>query len=304
MDTLLSILTNHTFQIVALGTGILGLLSGVMGVFLTLRKQSLLGDALGHAALPGIVIAFLIIQDKNMLVLLLGASLSGLLATALINWMTGRQSVIKQDSALALVLSSFFGLGTALLSYSQKIPNAAQAGLETFIFGQASGMLKKDVYLIIVTSVLVLMLIVLFWKEFKLITFDADFARTLPGPYGLLTRLLSLLIVVTIVLGLESVGVVLISALLVNPAIAARQWSHRMKTVVLLSGLFGLFSGIIGTLISSAGSQIPTGATIVVVATSITLFSILFAPKRGLIVKRRQIKEKEKNLQTQLERRD
>ncbi|MDO5457579.1 MAG: metal ABC transporter permease [Atopococcus tabaci] len=304
MDTLLSILTDHTFQIVALGTGILGLLSGVMGVFLTLRKQSLLGDALGHAALPGIVIAFLLIQEKNMLILLLGASLSGLLATALINWMTGRHSVIKQDSALALILSSFFGLGTALLSYSQQMPNAAQAGLETFIFGQASGMLRQDVYLIIVISLLVLVLVAVFWKEFKLITFDADFARTLPGPYSFLNRLLSLLIVVTIVLGLESVGVVLISALLVNPAIAARQWSHQMKTVIVLSGFFGLFSGIIGTLISSAGSQIPTGATIVVVATSITLFSILFAPRRGLIARRRQVKEKEKALQTRLERRE
>lgn len=304
MDTFLSILTNHTFQTVALGTGVLGLLSGVMGVFLTLRKQSLLGDTLGHAALPGIVIAFLIIQEKNLLFLLLGASLSGLLATALIDWMTGRQSSIKQDSALALVLSSFFGLGTALLSYSQKIPNAAQAGLETFIFGQASGMLKKDVYLIAGTSAVILLLVAFFWKEFKLITFDSDFARTLPGLYGFLNRFLSVLIVVTIVLGLESVGVVLISALLVNPAIAARQWSHKMERVVLLSGLFGLISGVTGTLISSSASQIPTGATIVVVATTITLFSIFFAPKRGLIAKRRRVKEKEKALETQLERGD
>lgn len=293
METISAILQDHTFRTVALGTGILGILAGMLGVFLTLRQQSLLGDALGHAALPGIVIAFLIIQVRSLPALLLGAAISGLIATALINFMSHHNSVVKQDSALALVLSSFFGLGTALLTHVQKLPNAAQAGLDKFIFGQASGMLRSDVRFISIAAIVILIVIMIFWKEFKLVSFDPNFAKTLPGNYSFFAQLLSLLTVLAIVLGLESVGVVLISALLVNPAIAARQWSNELRTVVILAGIFGFISGVGGAFISSLGSQIPTGATIVVIASAITLISLLIAPGRGIIARQRQRKRQE-----------
>ncbi|AXY25131.1 zinc ABC transporter permease [Suicoccus acidiformans] len=302
MDTVIRVLQDHTFQTVALGTGALGLLSGVLGVFLTLRRQSLLGDALGHAALPGIVLVFIFILERNMGFLLLGATISGLIATWLINWMSDHESVVKQDSALAIVLSTFFGLGTALLTYVQKIPTAAQAGLDKFIFGQASGMLRSDVQTIVITGIIIIALIVVFWKEFKLITFDQAFAQTLPGKYHRFAYLLSLLTVITIVLGLEAVGVVLISALLVNPAIAARQWSNQMSVVVVLSGIFGLISGVVGAFISSLGTEIPTGATIVVVATIITVISLFFAPRRGVIATQINRSRKQQALKEQMRR--
>lgn len=300
VDSIANILNNHTFQVVATGTALLGVFSGVLGVFLTLRKQSLLGDALGHASLPGIVIGFILTGSKNMFALLAGATIFGWLASWLINFISQRNSVVKQDSALALVLSTFFGLGTALLTSIQKTPNAAQAGLHNFIFGQASGMLKQEVNALIIIGMIILALVIVFWKEFKVITFDAHFAQTLPGPYRFFAFLLSLLIVVAIVMGLESVGVVLISALLVNPAIAARQWSNRMSVVVGLSGLFGGISGLLGTFLSSTGKQIPTGATIVIVATCITIISVSFAPERGLIARRRRSLRRQRQLKESL----
>ena len=300
MERILSLISNHTFMVVALGTGFLGFLSGIVGVFLTLRKQSLLGDAVGHAALPGIIIAFMIVREKNLAFLLVGATISGMLATWLIN-LVHKHSVVKFDSALSLILFSFFGLGTALLTYTQRDPSTSQAGLENFIFGQASGMLIRDVQAIAVVGVVVLALIFIFWKEFKLLTFDPGFAKTLPGGYKWLDTLLSFLTVVVIALGLESVGVVLISALLVTPAIAARQWSNNMYVVVILSGVFGFISGIIGTFFSSLGRQIPTGPTIIVAATLIVFISLFFAPKRGLIAKRLEQRKRRQALEKQLE---
>lgn len=293
------LLNTHTFQVVALGTGILGLVCGVIGNYVTLRRQSLLGDAVGHAALPGIVIAFLIIREKNLLFLLLGAAVSGLLATFLIEFIA-KKTPVKMDSALSLTLSSFFGLGTALLTYAQRFPTTQQAGLENFIFGQASAMLTSDVKTIATISGIVLLLVIVFWKEFKLLTFDSHFAKTLPGPYRALDTLLSVLIVATIVIGLESVGVILISSLLVAPAIAARQWSNRLPVVSVLSGIFGMVSAVVGTFFSSMGRRIPTGPSIVVVATLIVFFSILFAPNRGLIATRRAKKKKQENLKKEI----
>lgn len=299
-DQIIALVSNHTFFVVAMGTGFLGFLSGVVGVFLTLRKQSLLGDALGHAALPGIIIAFMLIREKNLFLLLLGATISGMLATWLITLMY-KNSVVKFDSALSLILSSFFGLGTALLTYIQRDSSTSQAGLEKFIFGQASGMLIRDVKVIFIVGVIILVLITLFWKEFKILTFDPHFVRTLPGSYKGLDILLSFLTVIVIALGLESVGVILISALLITPAIAARQWSNKMSVVVILSGVFGFVSGIIGTFFSSIGRQIPTGPTIIVVATVIVLVSLFFAPRRGIIASRLEHKRRSKALKDQLE---
>lgn len=281
-----ALLSNYTFQIVALGTGFLGLLSGVIGTYATLRKESLLGDALSHAALPGIGIAFLFVQRKEMWALMLGAAIAGLIATLLIQLMS-KKTVIKFDSALSIILSSFFGLGLVILTYIQNNPTASQAGLSNFIFGQASGMLIRDVQLIAWIGLFLLAIVVLFWKEFKLFTFDPVFAQTLGFSGRLVNFLMSTSLIITIIIGLESVGVILITALLIGPSIAARQWSNKLLIVMSVAGVIGFISGVVGTFISSMGRQIPTGPTIVVVLSIFVLISLLFAPNRGLIAKKR-----------------
>ncbi|OJF95950.1 metal ABC transporter permease [Alkalibacterium sp. 20] len=284
LTQVLSVFTDYTFQLVALGTGIIGLLSGVIGTYATLRKESLLGDALSHAALPGIALAFVIIQRKELMFLMLGAVVSGIIATAIIQVMT-RNTVVKLDSALSLVLSSFFGLGLVVLTAIQNNPNAQQAGLNSFIFGQASAMLRRDVQLISSVGLVLLLLVVVFWKEFKCYTFDPMFSRSLGFSSKIIEFLLSMMIVLTIIIGLESVGVILISALLIGPSIAARQWTHRLSGVMILAGIIGFMSGVIGTLISSLGVRIPTGPTIVVVVSVFVFVSLLFAPKQGYVAK-------------------
>lgn len=277
-----SLLNDYTFQVVALGSALLGIISGVLGSFAVLRKQSLLGDGVSHAALPGVVLAFLLTGSKNTEVLLLGALLTGLFATFLIVQIV-RHSRIKFDTALALIMSVFFGGGLVLLTYSQKIPNANQAGLSRFIYGQASTLLARDVSLMLVCGILLIFVVLLFWKEFKLLSFDAEFAQTLGFPTSRLNLLLSFLIVVAIIIGLQTVGVVLMSAMLIAPAVAARQWSNRLWVMVTLAALFGAVSGICGTLLSSAVSGLPTGPVIVVCVTVIAVFSLLFAPGRGVV---------------------
>lgn len=284
-ESYLNLLTDYTFQTVAIGTGFLGLLSGVIGTLATLRQESLLGDVLSHSALPGIGIAFLLLKEKNLLMMLLGAAIAGGIATVFINWMKEKSTIIKGDGAMALTLSSFFGLGLVLMTYIQKQPNGNQAGLENFIYGQASSMLLKDVYLSVGLGSVLLILLAIFWKEIKLFIFDPVFTHTLGFSAKFLNGLISLMIVVTIVIGLESVGVVLMSTLLIAPAIAARQWSNRMHVVAIIAGIFGFLSGVIGTLISSVGVKIPTGPTIVLTASFFVLLSLLFAPERGLIAK-------------------
>lgn len=289
------LLTNYTFQTVALGSALLGMISGVLGSFAVLRKQSLLGDGVSHAALPGIVLAFMLTGSKNAEILLLGALLAGFAATLFIVTVV-RHSKIKFDSALALIMSVFFGLGMVLLTYVQKFPNAGQAGLNRFIFGQAATLLQRDVVLVCVCGIVLFLLVALFWKEFKVFTFDRDFANTLGFAPAKLNLLLSFLIVVGIIIGLQTVGVVLMSAMLISPAVAARQWSRKLWQMVLLSALFGGIAGVLGTVASSITPKLPTGPAIVVCISIISCLSLLFAPKRGIIHRIYQRRRTRENL--------
>lgn len=282
MNIILALFQDYTFQTVALGSALLGLISGVLGSFAVLRKQSLMGDCVSHSALPGVVMAFVLLESKNTEALLLGALVSGLLATVFIISIV-RHTRIKFDSALALIMSVFFGLGLVLLTYVQKIPNSNQAGLKRFIFGQASTLLQRDIVLMAVCGFVLLTLVLLFWKEFKLFTFDSDFAQSLGFSPKRLNLLLSFMIVLAIIIGLQTVGVILMSAMLITPAVAARQWTNKLWVMVTLSALFGAASGIAGTTASSIIPKLPTGPSIVVCISVIVFISVLFAPGRGVL---------------------
>ncbi|MHB2150656.1 metal ABC transporter permease [Calditrichota bacterium LG25] len=281
-DLIQSFISDYTFRTVAMGSGVLGILSGALGSFAVLRRQSLLGDAISHAALPGIALAFLLTRSKAPLVLLLGAALAGWLGTLLILAIV-RNTRIKDDSALGLVLASFFGFGLVLLTFIQKQPYANQAGLETFLFGQAAALLARDVVTMAVLSLITLTILGIFWKEFKLISFDPEFGQSLGVPVRLFDVLLTSLLVVAIVVGLQTVGVVLMSAMVVAPAAAARQWTDRLSLMTLLAGFFGALAGISGAIISSMFAKLPTGPTIVVCMSFIVAFSLMFAANRGIL---------------------
>ncbi|MGE3796726.1 MAG: metal ABC transporter permease [Thermomicrobiales bacterium] len=276
------LVNDYTLRTIALGAAVLGIVAGAMGCFAVLRRQSLVGDAMSHAALPGIAIAYMVTGKKDSLVLLTGAALAGWLATLAILSIV-RTSRVKFDSALGLVLSVFFGFGLMLLTFLQQEPDASQAGLDKFLFGQAATLVERDVRIMAGLGVVALGILLLLWKEFKLLSFDQDFAASTGSPVRLLDVLLTSLIVVAIVVGLQAVGVVLMSAMIVAPAAAARQWTDRLGVMVVLAALIGALSGITGATISSTTERMPTGPTIVVVVTTLVVISLLIAPNRGLI---------------------
>ncbi len=273
---------DYTLMIVAIGAALLGAVSGSLGTYAVLRRQSLLGDAISHAALPGVAIAFLLTGSKTPLILVLGAALAGWLGTLLILSIV-RLTRIKYDSALGIVLSTFFGFGLVLHTLIQRTGNANQAGLDTFLFGQAATVLESDVLTIGILGGVAIIIMFVFWKELKLLVFDEGFAASLGFPIRVLDILLTSLLVIAIVLGLQAVGAVLMSAMLVAPAVAARQWTNKLSLMMFLAACFGALAGVSGTIISSSASRIPTGPTIVLCATVVVGLSIAFAPNRGLL---------------------
>lgn len=284
MTTLLELFRDPNTQWILLGSMLLGLSSGVIGCFAYLRKQSLMGDALAHAALPGVCIAFMLTGSKSIVSFLIGAAVAGLLATLAIGALT-RYTRIKQDSAIAAILSVFFGFGIMLLTEIQHSGSGNQSGLDKFLFGQAATMVLSDVYAMAIISVLLIGLCALLFKEFKLISFDPGFARGIGLPVPMLEQLIMLLIVVAVVVGIQAVGVVLMAALLITPAVSARYWTEKLGVMVCLSGLFGAASGFFGTLISAQGTNLPTGPLTVLCATALFTISVVFAPRRGLLSK-------------------
>ncbi len=273
---------DYTLMIVAIGAALLGAVSGSLGTYAVLRRQSLLGDAISHAALPGVAIAFLLTGSKTPLILVLGAALAGWLGTLLILSIV-RLTRIKYDSALGIVLSTFFGFGLVLHTLIQRTGNANQAGLDTFLFGQAATVLESDVLTIGILGGVAIIIMLVFWKELKLLVFDEGFAASLGFPIRVLDILLTSLLVIAIVIGLQAVGAVLMSAMLVAPAVAARQWTNKLSLMMFLAACFGALAGVSGTIISSSASRIPTGPTIVLCATVVVGLSIAFAPNRGLL---------------------
>lgn len=285
MNPLQMISMDHTLVTVSLGSALFGAISGTLGVYEVLRKRSLIGDAISHAALPGICLAFLLTGVKETSLLLAGALLSGWFAALTVLYIS-RYTKIKYDTSLGMTLSVYFGFGLVLLTFIQKLPNANQAGLEKFLFGQAATLLTRDIDLMLAIAVVMLTTVTLFWKEFKLLCFDSDFAVSVGFPVKALDVFLTGLVVVAIVTGLQTVGVVLMSAMLISPAVAARQWTDRLSVMAVLSAGFGAVSGVLGTFLSSMESRVPTGPAIIIVVSLIVFVSLLAAPNRGLLWRR------------------
>lgn len=282
---------SFTVRNVLLGATLLGIAGGTLGCFALLRRQSLLGDALAHAALPGVCIAYLITEAKQPGPLFFGALATGFLGAMVIVGIA-RGSRIKEDAAIGLVLSVFFGAGILLLTRIQKLPFGNQSGLDKYLFGQAATLMERDVQWMALLAVLTLALTFALFKEFKLITFDRGFAGSLGLPTRRLEALLTLLLVVVVVVGLQTVGVVLIVATLITPAAAARQWTERLSVMLLLAAAIGGGSGATGALISASAPRLPTGPVIVLCASAVLVVSLCFAPSRGLLwaaIRERQV---------------
>jgi manganese/zinc/iron transport system permease protein len=280
--TLWEILGDYTLQTVAMGAAILGLISGVLGSFAVLRQQSLIGDALSHAALPGVCLGFLVAGTRDLGWILGGALLTGGLAALSVLVLT-RLSRLKTDAAIGIALSVFFAVGVVLLTVTQARGGASQAGLETFLFGQAAAILREDLWVMGGITAAALAVVMVLWKEFKLVAFDPIFARTLGLPVTLLEVALTVMVALAVVVGLQMVGVVLMAAMVIAPPVAARQWTRRLEHMVALSAAIGVASGISGAVISALQPGLATGPLIVLAASVFVTISILFAPGRGIV---------------------
>jgi manganese/zinc/iron transport system permease protein len=273
---------SFTARNVLLGASLLGLTGGVLGCFALLRRQSLFGDALAHAALPGICVGYLLTHSKEPAALFAGALIAGLIGSLTILLIT-RNSRIKQDTAIGMVLSVFFGVGIVLLTYIQKLPLGNQSGLDHFLFGQAATLLPRDIQVMAVIASVVAVVTALLYKELKLLCFDRDFADVIGLPSRRLEFLLTTMLVVVVVVGLQTVGVVLIVATLITPAAAARQWTESLGVMIVLAALIGGGSGAAGAVLSASVAGLPTGPVIVLFASAVLIVSLLVAPRRGLV---------------------
>lgn len=278
----LALLGDFTVRTVALGAAAVGVVAGVLGSFALLRQQSLLGDTLSHAALPGVVLGFMVSGSRSLEPILAGALVSGAAAALLVLVLT-RFTRVKSDAALGVALSLFFAVGTVLLTYVQRHSGASQAGLDSFLFGQAAALVPRDLVVVAVIGGASLLLVALFWKELKVTTFDPGFATSLGRPVLLLDFGLTVLIAFAVVIGLQLVGVILMVALVIAPAAAARQWARTLEGMVLLAAVIGAASGVIGALVSASVRGLSTGPVIVLVASAAVAASLLLAPERGVL---------------------
>lgn len=295
----MSILLSSNYQWVLLSTLLLGLASGLIGCLVYWKKQSLMSDALSHAALPGVVTAFLLFQVKDFFILIIGASISALLGAYFI-MLIKSTTRITSDTAMGLILAVFFGGGIVLLPIVNRTSSGNQAGLDTFIYGQAASMIGSDVLLTSILATVVILIVMIGFKEWKLYLFDPNFAKGLGLSLKGINTIYLLILVLTIVIGIQAVGVILMSALLIIPPVSARYWTHSFKTMLWLSGVFGGVAGAVGTTISALGSSWPTGPFIVITSGSIFLISLFFGIKKGLIVEYLILRNKKKEVHKQL----
>ncbi len=274
---------DHTFTMVTAGTTVIGAVAGALGSFVYLRRQSLISDVISHAALPGALAAFLILtafglDGRSMTGLLIGAGVTGTLAIAASNAITHR-SPIAIDTAMAVVLSSLFGLGMLLMQYISRHPLPGKGGIQDYLFGNASTITRNDLVISLTVGALALLMVVVFWKEFVLSTFDRDLAGVLGFRHRLVDPLIFATIALATVIGVKAVGLVLMVAFVVTPPAAARQWTKTMPTMVTLSGAIGAGGSAVGAYLSIVFGPVPTGPVIVLVLFGFFLFSLVFSPR-------------------------
>jgi manganese/zinc/iron transport system permease protein len=284
------LLRDYNTRLVVVCTLLLGCACGMMGGFLLLRKRSLMGDTLSHATLPGVGLAFIFSvtvlgQDgKSLPILLLGAALTGILGCGCVLWIRN-YTRIKDDAAMGIVLSVFFGAGVAILGLIQTMPQGSAAGLESFIYGKTASMVARDFQILISVTMVVLGISFLLYKEFRLLCFDETFAAALGWPVRLLDIVLLGLVTAVTVAGLQAVGLILIIAFLITPAAAARFWTDQLDRMLLLSALIGGLSGWLGASFSAFYPRMPAGALIVLVAAFCFLVSMLLGSERGVLIR-------------------
>ncbi len=277
----------HNTNVVLLGTALLGVAAGVVGVFATLRRRALVADALSHAALPGVAGAFLAAPllgyaGREPWLLLTGALVSGLAAAAAIEALV-RRTRLAPDAATAAVLSASFGLGTVLLGLAQRTESGGQAGLASLVFGRTAGMLARDVGLMASLAGSALVAALVLGRGFVTVAFNERFARTAGVPVRALDTALGALVALVTLASLQAVGMLLVVALLIAPAAAARLWVTRVRGLVPLAAVFGGLCAYCGAALSAVLADAPTGAVIVLVATGVFALSLVFAPGRGVL---------------------
>ncbi len=281
------LLSDFNTRVVVLGVALLGMAAGIVGTFTLLRKRALVSDAVSHATLPGIAVAWLVMvalggTGKWFPGLLLGAAAGGLAAVAAVLVV---RAVLRlhEDAALGIVLSVSFGIGIALLGLIQQMRRGSAAGLDSFIYGKTASMLAADALLIGITSLVLVLVAVVLFKELNLLCFDAAYAAAQGLPVGLLDAAMLGLVVAVTVVGLQAVGLILIVALLITPAAAARFWTHDLRLMTLLAALIGALGGFIGAGLSALVPRLPAGAVIVVTIAAGFVLSVLFGTRRGLL---------------------
>lgn len=268
-------------RFVAIGSVLLTASSAIVGSFTFLDKKSLVGDAIAHAVLPGVCLGFILAGTKNPVYLITGAFITGWISIVGVEYIT-RKTRIKEDAAIGLVLSVFFGIGILMLTTIQKSGNAQQAGLDQFLFGKAAALVGDDLIVFATVAVILVITVLLFFKEFTLLAFDRGLAVAMGLPVKRIELILTSLIVLAVVIGIQAVGVVLMAAILITPAAAARYWTDRIKVMFVLASIFGAISGLSGAYISYVAPAMPTGPWIVVVISTIAFISFFLAPRRGV----------------------
>lgn len=294
MEGITYFFTDPIAQKVIMGIAIIGAVSGVVGTFSFLRKKTLIADAISHSVLPGICLGFMFAGTKDPIVLLTGALVIGWISVWLIDYLSSTTK-LSADTAIALVSTLFFAIGSVLLSVISKSQNAEQTGLKNFLFGKAATMTTFDVEVFTVVSIAIFVLVILFFKPFQLVCFNHEFAKSIGVKVKRMEFLLSTLTVMTVAIGIQAVGVVLMSTLLIAPAASARYWTNRLPIMILLAALFGTFSSVIGVMLSTMKNNMPTGPWIVFSLFTFTLFTLLFAPHKGWFsIKRRNLSNHKK----------
>ncbi len=284
METLIEFFTfaYPNIRYVVFGSILLSISGAVVGCFTFVQKKALLGDVVSHAVLPGICLSFLISGTKNPLYLVIGAFITGWLSIMVMNLII-RKTKLKEDAATGLALSVFFGIGILLLTVIQQSANAAQSGLDSFLFGKAAALVGADLWTFSVVAVIILLIVVLLYKEFVLISFDRELAEVQGLKVRRLEFLLTSITVMAVVTGIQAVGVVLMAAMLITPAAAARFWTQQMKSMISLAATIASVSGVGGAYVSYAIPNMPTGPWIVMILSIIALLSFFIAPRKGII---------------------